>query len=94
MAFPVKYTKKDYWDNWLDNIDKTSIWVAHQYMRKGSSDGGGSRIPSINVVKRRGILQDLLPPGPAPELPEGFKYLPPKYQFRLITDAQVDTARW
>ena len=31
-----------------------------------------------------------LPPGPPPELPPGFKYPPPKFEFRPITNMQID----
>ena len=103
----VKYAKKDHWDEWLDHVDKSSIWAAHRFMKKGSSDGGSARIPTINAKDQDGnptllttnaqkgeefFKTFFLPPGPPTEPPPDFEYPPPKFEFRPITNAQIDAA--
>ena len=47
--------KKDHWHNWLEEMSGDDLWMAHRYINTPQSDGGCTRIPTLNVKTTEGI---------------------------------------
>nr|VWO96319.1 Uncharacterized protein [Ganoderma boninense] len=101
----IKYARKDCWTSFLDDTDAHSIWAAHRFLKKGPSDGGAVRIPSLkSVADPSRILTDneakgeefystfFLPPGPPPPHTPEHEYPPPRFEFTDISNLQVQRA--
>jgi len=48
-AQAIKETKRDHWDEWLENLDDEEVWTAGRMMGGGGKDGGRMRIPDLEV---------------------------------------------
>ena len=44
----IESTKKEHWENWLLNASERDMWTANKYATDPPTDGGKSRIPSLN----------------------------------------------
>lgn len=101
----IKYARKDCWAAFLDSTDAHSIWAAHRFIKRGSTDGGSARIPPLKAMDGDGrILTDnaakgeefhrafFLPQGPDPPFTPDSEYPPPRFEFTDISDQQVGRA--
>ena len=50
----MEATKKDHWEGWLLNASERDVWTANKYATDPPTDGGKSRIPSLNYVGQDG----------------------------------------
>jgi len=50
-AQAIKETKRDHWEEWLENLDGEEVWTASRMMGGGgdAKDGGRTRIPVLEV---------------------------------------------
>jgi len=48
-AQAIKNTKRDHWEDWLENLEGDEIWAAGRMVGGGGSDGGRARIPVLEV---------------------------------------------
>jgi hypothetical protein len=49
FAHSIRLAKQAHWSRWLEKMDETSIWDAHQMTRSPATDGGASRVPELKV---------------------------------------------
>ena len=82
LADEIFMAKKDHWRNWLEEMSSDDLWTAHRYINSPQSDGGHTRIPTLNVKTTEGInvtatsneekgellAKTLFPPPPSPLL--------------------------
>ena len=101
----IKYARKDCWTAFLDSTDAHSIWTAHRFVKKGSTDGGSARIPPLKAMddNNRTLTDNaekgeefhrafFLPRGPDPPFMPDSSYPPPCFDYADISDRQVARA--
>jgi hypothetical protein len=42
-------TKLDHWSEWLESLDDEGVWSVNQLVMGPASDGGRSRVPTLQV---------------------------------------------
>ena len=102
----IETTKKEHWEEWLLNASERDIWTANKYTTDPPTDGGKSRIPTLNFVnesgdnqrtannaeKSKALAKTFFPPPPAnPSIPHSC-YPQPTNIFRYFTRAQIEKA--
>src|SRR5271168_2977524 len=45
----INKSKRQHWDNWLENISSKSIWDVHKFTSNPETDGSKARIPTLRV---------------------------------------------
>ena len=50
----LKKTKRDHWEDWLENVDGKTIWDAHKFTSGAETDGGRVRIPALKKTVLQG----------------------------------------
>lgn len=50
----LKRTKQQHWEDWIENLDSTTMWNAHRYTRSTATDGGKTRIPALKSTDAHG----------------------------------------
>ena len=48
-ANTIKKSKKDRWEDFLEQIDEKTIWTAHKYGSAEASDGSSARVPTLTT---------------------------------------------
>jgi len=48
-AQAIKDTKRDHWEEWLENLEGEEVWAVGKMMSGGGKDGGRTRIPDLEV---------------------------------------------
>jgi hypothetical protein len=43
----VKTTQKQHWQDWLEEVDEKSVWLASRYASRPFTDGSAERIPAL-----------------------------------------------
>lgn len=56
-AKSIETTKKDHWEEWLLNASEKDMWTANKYATDPPTDGGKSRIPSLNFTEPNGTVR-------------------------------------
>ncbi len=100
-------TKTRCWMEWLENAGGSSIWEICSFISQPMSDGGRSQIPDLVIKQDMQLLcrvqensekgnvfrSAFFPPKPATSaVPANVLYPPPAWEFRLITDKQIERA--
>ena len=50
----IEKTKKEHWEEWLLNASERDIWTANKYTTDPSTDGGRTRMPTLNIPDPNG----------------------------------------
>ena len=102
----IETTKKEHWEGWLLNASEKDIWTANKYATDPPSDGGKTRIPTLNYVNGEGnprrstnnaekseALAGVFfpPPPPIPNIPLSC-YPQPANIFKFFTRDQIKKA--
>ena len=105
-AKKIESTKKEHWENWLLNASEKDIWTANKYATDPPTDGGKTRIPTLNYTEQDGTTRSTTsnmekskalagvffpPPPPVPIVPHTC-YPEPANVFRYFTRAQIKDA--
>ncbi|SJL06791.1 uncharacterized protein ARMOST_10133 [Armillaria ostoyae] len=106
-AEAIEKAKTTCWIDWLENAGSRSIWEICSFISQPTSDGGRARVPDL-VVKTQGqparriqeneekgnvFRSTFFPPKPPiSAVPDDPCYPPPAWEFRLITDEQIERA--
>ena len=101
----IDKSKRQHWENWLDNISSKSIWDVHKFTSNPASDGSKARIPTLRVKNNADdMFTDILDnQGKSEALHKVFFYQPPaafgvdpnyRYEeptidFEEVTDDQI-----
>ena len=103
-ADEIEATRKEHWVDWLDNAEGKDIWTANKYVSGDPTDGGKTRIPTLNIKQQDGSFKSassnddkssafceaFFPPPPADiGIDPDFDYPDPVTSFRPITAARV-----
>ena len=103
----IKKTKRDFWEDWLEQVDAESVWAAHRFVSAPGSDGGRARIPALKMRTADGRLSEVhdneeksklfheaffYAPPADPGVDPDYQYPPPKFRFKHVSDAQIDRA--
>jgi ribonuclease HI len=99
----IRDTKKEHWTQWLENATDDNIWQVHRLISNPSTDGGGTRIPSLksragnelhdNEAKSHALHQSFFPLPPADQQREHDEDFPdPIEPFQDITAEQIERA--
>ena len=71
-------SKRQHWDNWLENISAKTVWDAHKFTSAPASDGSKTRIPKLRTKNIDGSFTEILDnQGKSKALHEVFFYQPP-----------------
>jgi len=104
----IKQTK-DFWMDWLENINTKSVWDTNCFISMPGSDGGRMKIPMLkekingrvicelqdNTEKSRLLHTTFFKDPPAQEEDERtFQYPAPSFKFEPIQDSQIHRAIW
>jgi hypothetical protein len=54
-AKSIETAKKEHWEEWLINASERDMWTANKYATDPPSDGGKSRVPSLNRTDANGM---------------------------------------
>src|SRR5271156_4606474 len=75
----INKSKRQHWDNWLENISSKSIWDVHKLTSNPATDGSKARIPTLRVKNTDDdTFTDILDnQGKSKALHEVFFYQPP-----------------
>ena len=99
----IEATKREHWEDWLLNASGRDLWTANKYAAKPPTDGGKSRIPTLNYTrpdgtilpttsnmeKTKALANAFFPPPPIiPNIPHSC-YPEPANIFRYFTRAQI-----
>jgi len=102
----IETTKKEHWETWLLNASERDIWTANKYATDPPTDGGRTRMPTLNYSEPNGVtrrtttnaeksnaLADSFfhPPPTSPTIPHTC-YPKPADIFRFFTRAQIKKA--
>src|SRR5271155_4343362 len=75
----IDKTKRQHWDNWLDDISAKTIWDAHKFTAAPATDGSKTRIPTLRLKQDDSTFIDILDnQGKSKALHEVFFYQPPE----------------
>lgn len=104
----IESTRKDHWENWLNNASEKDLWTANKYATNPPTDGGRTRIPDLiftdpdgstrhttsNDEKSISLAESFFPPPPAtPSIPHT-AYPEPSNFFRYFKKDHIrNTAR-
>jgi len=104
----IETAKKMHWDEFLQSVNDKSIWIAHRYASGDPSDGGKTRVPTLNLGRRedgttktaasneekdKAFTESFFPTsGPVTQSNDYYKYPPPKFPFSPITNPQIARA--
>ena len=45
----IEKSKKEHWDNFLENVDHKSMWTTNRYATGEHTDGSRTRIPTLRI---------------------------------------------
>jgi len=102
----IEKTKKEHWEAWLLNASERDIWTANKYATDPPTDGGRTRIPTLNYVRSNGEIQhtttneeksralanSFFPPPPLTPIVPPACYPKPANIFRFFTRDQIKKA--
>ena len=105
-AKAIETSKKEHWENWLLNASERDIWTANKYATDPPTDGGKTRIPTLNYVGQDGntrrtasnaekstaLASAFFPPPPTTPLIPHTYYPEPSNIFRYFTRMQIKNA--
>ena len=105
-AKAIETTKKEHWEDWLLNAAERDIWTANKYVTDPPTDGGKSRIPSLDYVGQDGTMlltttnaekssalaSAFFPPPPTHPAVPNCRYPDAANIFRYLTRAQIKDA--
>ena len=105
-AKAIETTKSKHWEEWLLNAAERDVWTANKYVTDPPTDGGKSRVPSLNYTgddgttlrttsnaeKSTALASAFFPlPPPIPLVPHAC-YPEPAVIFRYFTRTQIKDA--
>ena len=109
LADQIFKAKKEHWRNWLEEMSSDDLWTAHRYINSPQSDGGRTRVPTLNVKnadssittatsneeKGETLAKTLFPPPPpSSSIPTDYNYPDPAEDWTPITrDQLIQTIR-
>lgn len=99
----IESTKKEHWEGWLTNASERDIWTANKYASDPPTDGGKTRIPTLNYADEHGntlrttnnaekseaLAKAFFPPPPDIPLVPLSCYPEPANIFKIFTRAQI-----
>jgi len=102
----IEKTKKEHWEAWLLNASERDIWTANKYATDPPTDGGRSRIPTLNYTgsngetlrtmsneeKSKALANSFFPPPPQSPIIPSTCYPKPANIFRFFTRHQIKKA--
>ena len=105
-AKAIETTKKEHWEDWLLSAAERDIWTANKYVTDPPTDGGKSRIPSLDYMRQDGttllttsnaekssaLASAFFPPPPSHPIVPDTQYPNAANIFRYLTKAQIKDA--
>jgi len=105
-AKAIETTKKEHWEDWLLSAAERDIWTANKYVTDPPTDGGKSRIPSLDYVGQDGttllttsnaekssaLASAFFPPPPSHPIVPNTQYPDAANIFRYLTRTQIKDA--
>ena len=106
-AQAIRDAKQSHWEGFLKEIDEKTVWVAHKYVTGEHTDGANSKTLSLKTVDQNGeqiqverdeekadlFLKTFFPEiGNYLKPPQRYKYPPPAFKFKPITNEQIRRA--
>ena len=103
----LRKTKKDHFNDWIENVNPKNIWDAHRFASAPVSDGAKTRIPTLKKTDADGRtieIQDnegkskllhkafFYEPPEDPGIDPNYQYPEPAFKFERITDDEVRRA--
>ncbi|THH16463.1 hypothetical protein EW146_g4189 [Bondarzewia mesenterica] len=103
-ATEIQRTKKQHWEDWLEDAKEKDMWIANKYISSPAGDGGRTRVPSLktqlpdgttrslvtNSEKSAALASTFFPPPPeTSSIDPDFIYPPPAFDFIPITCEQI-----
>jgi len=100
----LRKTKKDHFNDWIDNINAKNIWDAHRFASAPVTDGAKTRIPTLKKMNANGRTTEIqdnegkskllheaffYEPPEDPGIDPNFQYPEPAFKFERITDDEV-----
>jgi len=100
----MKKTKTEHWEDWLENVNESSIWNTHNFTKQPATDGGKVRIPALKKMDEHGQTVEVLDneekshilhkaffyePPDNPGIDPMHQYPEPAFLFEEITDSQI-----
>lgn len=100
----VKDARTQHWEEWIKSMDQFSMWILDKFVMASPTDGGSAKIPTLKVKHPDGTTREVAdnvgkskalydsffyPPLDDPGIDPNYAYPPPKFPFRLVSDAQV-----
>jgi len=101
----ILLTKKQHWENYLEEMTPDNIWTANKYLKEPIGDGGNPRIPTLRIKDEQGtetkvndnrdkanlFAASFFPPPPVnTNVPANFTYPQPIPDPPQITKAQIE----
>ncbi|KAG9221604.1 hypothetical protein CCMSSC00406_0006763 [Pleurotus cornucopiae] len=105
LADDIKIAKREHWRGFLEGVDNGTVFVAGRIVGGPGTDGGALRMPALrhkvggrearvteNAEKAKIFYKLFYPPPPAQSsVPKDPEYPEPRWDFRMITDQQIET---